>query len=413
MDSRGLGKQGWNQGAPRGPRGCLPNSPRSCPSVLDAAGLARSLFDRLWQACGQWQQQVPAAARAPQRQWLVSAHAIRNARRRMEDRHVCLPAFNLLFGLEVSGGPGWEGTLVPSGATAGAQASGTPTAAVSTCPALGSRAHPPRRAGPRPPGPLLAELYPGPPPRAVWGRCPCARAPVAGPEQKLRLPRVVLPKTTPQPARSSACLVARPCGPPAPRSAQAVTSPRTPRQDSVDRAYFAVFDGHGGADAARYASVHVHAVAARRPELAADPAEALRAAFRRTDEMFLWKARREVSAEWGRRDRPLRGRRRKGPCRSPLASASPCSCLNGPVAGTRVGLSPAEGVRASQGGQRDCLVIGRRDDRRGALPHGSQEETPRHARATREAARVGQGAEAGRRRGSRGQAPRLAENRMV
>lgn len=125
----------------------------------------------------------------------------------------------------------------------------------------------------------------------------------------------------------------------------------------MDRAYFAVFDGHGGADAARYASVHVHAVAARRPELAADPAEALRAAFRRTDEMFLWKARREVSAEWGRRDRPLRGRRRKGPCRSPLASASPCSCLNGPVAGTRVGLSPAEGVRASQGGQRDCLVI--------------------------------------------------------
>ncbi|KAI4569052.1 hypothetical protein MJG53_014670 [Ovis ammon polii x Ovis aries] len=131
--------------------------------LLDAAGLARSLFNHLWQACGQWQQQVPPAARAPQRQWLVSAHAIRNARRRMEDRHVCLPAFNLLFGLE----------------------------------------------------------------------------------------------------------------------------------DSVERAYFAVFDGHGGADAARYASVHTHAVAARRPELATDPAEALRAAFRCTDEMFLRKARRE------------------------------------------------------------------------------------------------------------------------
>ncbi|KAB0362820.1 hypothetical protein FD754_006976, partial [Muntiacus muntjak] len=69
-------------------------------TLLDAAGLARSLFDRLWQACSQWQQQVPAAAQAPQRQWLVSTHAIRNARRRMEDRHVCLPAFNLLFGLE-------------------------------------------------------------------------------------------------------------------------------------------------------------------------------------------------------------------------------------------------------------------------------------------------------------------------
>ncbi|XP_040107148.1 protein phosphatase 1F [Oryx dammah] len=132
-------------------------------TLLDAAGLARSLFDHLWQACSQWQQAVPTAARAPRRPWLVSAHAIRNARRRMEDRHVCQPAFNLLFGLD----------------------------------------------------------------------------------------------------------------------------------DSVDRAYFAVFDGHGGADAARYASVHVHAVAARQPELATDPAEALRAAFRRTDEMFLRKARRE------------------------------------------------------------------------------------------------------------------------
>ncbi|XP_026944308.1 protein phosphatase 1F isoform X2 [Sagmatias obliquidens] len=132
-------------------------------TLLDAAGLARSLFDRLWEVCSQWQKQVPVAARVPQRQWLVSVHAIRNARRRMEDRHVCLPAFNLLFGLS----------------------------------------------------------------------------------------------------------------------------------DSVDRAYFAVFDGHGGVDAARYASVHVHAVAAHRPELPTDPAGALRAAFRCTDEMFLWKARRE------------------------------------------------------------------------------------------------------------------------
>ncbi|XP_059884466.1 protein phosphatase 1F [Delphinus delphis] len=132
-------------------------------TLLDAAGLARSLFDRLWEVCSQWQKQVPVAARVPQRQWLVSVHAIRNARRRMEDQHVCLPAFNLLFGLS----------------------------------------------------------------------------------------------------------------------------------DSVDRAYFAVFDGHGGVDAARYASVHVHAVAAHRPELPTDPAGALRAAFRCTDEMFLWKARRE------------------------------------------------------------------------------------------------------------------------
>uniref|UniRef100_A0A8C3WAR0 Protein phosphatase 1F n=1 Tax=Catagonus wagneri TaxID=51154 RepID=A0A8C3WAR0_9CETA len=134
-------------------------------TLLDATGLARSLFNQLWEACSrqQAQEHEPAEARVPQRPWLVSVHAVRNARRRMEDRHVCLPAFNLLFGLS----------------------------------------------------------------------------------------------------------------------------------DSVDRAYFAVFDGHGGVDAARYASVHVHANAARQPELPTDPAAALRAAFHCTDEMFLRKAKRE------------------------------------------------------------------------------------------------------------------------
>ncbi|KAJ8791337.1 hypothetical protein J1605_004384 [Eschrichtius robustus] len=57
-------------------------------SLLDAAGLARSLFDRLWEVCSQWQKQVPVASWVPQRQWLVSVHAIRNARCRMED-HTC------------------------------------------------------------------------------------------------------------------------------------------------------------------------------------------------------------------------------------------------------------------------------------------------------------------------------------
>lgn len=132
-------------------------------TLLDAKGLARSFFNRLWEVCSQWQKQVPLTARAPQRQWLVSIHAIRNTRRKMEDRHVCLPTFNQLFGLS----------------------------------------------------------------------------------------------------------------------------------DPVDRAYFAVFDGHGGVDAARYAAVHIHANAARQPELPTDPEEALRKAFRHTDEMFLWKAKRE------------------------------------------------------------------------------------------------------------------------
>uniref|UniRef100_A0A2K6EZY6 Protein phosphatase, Mg2+/Mn2+ dependent 1F n=1 Tax=Propithecus coquereli TaxID=379532 RepID=A0A2K6EZY6_PROCO len=132
-------------------------------TLLDAQGLARSFFNLLWEVASQWQKQVPPTARTLPRQWLVSIHAIRNTRRKMEDRHVALPAFNQLFGLS----------------------------------------------------------------------------------------------------------------------------------DPVDRAYFAVFDGHGGVDAARYAAVHVHANAARQPELPTDPEGALGEAFRLTDQMFLRKAKRE------------------------------------------------------------------------------------------------------------------------
>uniref|UniRef100_A0A2K5C0W3 Protein phosphatase, Mg2+/Mn2+ dependent 1F n=1 Tax=Aotus nancymaae TaxID=37293 RepID=A0A2K5C0W3_AOTNA len=132
-------------------------------TLLDAQGLARSFFNQLWEVASQWQNQMPLAAQASQRQWLVSIHAIRNTRRKMEDRHVSLPAFNQLFGLS----------------------------------------------------------------------------------------------------------------------------------DPVDRAYFAVFDGHGGVDAARYAAVHVHTNTAHHPELSTDPAGALKEAFQHTDRMFLRKAKRE------------------------------------------------------------------------------------------------------------------------
>lgn len=136
---------------------------RVLTTLLDAKGLSRSFFNCLWEVCSQQQKRVPLTAQAPQRKWLVSIHAIRNTRRKMEDRHVSLPAFNHLFGLS----------------------------------------------------------------------------------------------------------------------------------DSVHRAYFAVFDGHGGVDAARYASVHVHTNASHQPELLTDPAAALKEAFRRTDQMFLQKAKRE------------------------------------------------------------------------------------------------------------------------
>nr|XP_034954221.1 protein phosphatase 1F [Zootoca vivipara] len=63
--------------------------------------------------------------------------------------------------------------------------------------------------------------------------------------------------------------------------------------DDVDRAYFAVFDGHGGIDAANYAAAHLHVNVAHHKDILKNPVEALRESFQKTDEMFLAKARRE------------------------------------------------------------------------------------------------------------------------
>ncbi|XP_048369616.1 protein phosphatase 1F isoform X2 [Sphaerodactylus townsendi] len=63
--------------------------------------------------------------------------------------------------------------------------------------------------------------------------------------------------------------------------------------DGVDRAYFAVFDGHSGVDAANYAAAHLHFNIAHHHEIVKNPAEALKDSFQKTDEIFLSKARRE------------------------------------------------------------------------------------------------------------------------
>ncbi|KAJ8275727.1 hypothetical protein COCON_G00074790 [Conger conger] len=64
-------------------------------------------------------------------------------------------------------------------------------------------------------------------------------------------------------------------------------------QDQEEQAYFAVFDGHGGVDAAIYAANHLHVNLVRQEMFNQDPGEALCRAFKLTDERFVKKASRE------------------------------------------------------------------------------------------------------------------------
>lgn len=66
-------------------------------------------------------------------------------------------------------------------------------------------------------------------------------------------------------------------------------------QDSDQTSYYAIFDGHGGTDAAAYSVSHLHCEIVASKYYPAHPAEALREAFLKTDEKFIEKSKKQVN----------------------------------------------------------------------------------------------------------------------
>ncbi|XP_012936291.1 uncharacterized protein LOC101861112 [Aplysia californica] len=64
-------------------------------------------------------------------------------------------------------------------------------------------------------------------------------------------------------------------------------------KDNPSQAYFSVFDGHGGLEAADYAATHLHMHLVRDGQFDLDPASAMKQAYKMTDMRFLEKAARE------------------------------------------------------------------------------------------------------------------------
>ena len=72
-------------------------------SALEAHSLAKIVHRCLRDTCERWARAMPCDVPCtPDRAYTVSSHAIRNTRRKMEDRHVVIHDLNTLYNLSVS-----------------------------------------------------------------------------------------------------------------------------------------------------------------------------------------------------------------------------------------------------------------------------------------------------------------------
>ncbi len=67
---------------------------------IDSVKLARLVFNKLGETCCHWLKEFPYRRRQLP-YYETSIHAIKNMRRKMEDKHVVIPDFNTLFNLQV------------------------------------------------------------------------------------------------------------------------------------------------------------------------------------------------------------------------------------------------------------------------------------------------------------------------
>ena len=69
---------------------------------LDRGKLSITVSTTLQKICKEWNDNSPLPAMAAlDPKYIVSVHAIKNSRRKMEDRHECCVNVNQMFGLEV------------------------------------------------------------------------------------------------------------------------------------------------------------------------------------------------------------------------------------------------------------------------------------------------------------------------